>query len=107
MYSRLYKIYKLFSVFLKLDRKFFFLVVVAFLSCLPFIGESHFDAVSEAPRPYCLPHEPQFQTIHFASTLDGLIPSVQMYVVELVLLEQIGGVCTVAAHQQVLVKEIV
>lgn len=76
------------------------------LPCLPSISESLVDAVSEALRAYCLPHEPQFQTVHFASTLDGLIPSVKTCVVELVLLEQVGGVGTVAAHQQVLGREI-
>lgn len=74
-------------------------------SCLRSVSESLFHTVSETLRAYGLPHEPQFQTVHFASTLDGLISGVQTCVVELVLLEQVGGVGTVAAHQQVLVRE--
>lgn len=76
-----------------------------FMSCLRSVSESLFNTISEALRAYSLPHEPQFQTVHFASTLDGFIPGVEACVVELVLLEQVGGVGTVAAHQQVLIRE--
>ena len=38
------------------------------------------------------PHEPEFEDVHLAATLDRLVSSVEGHVVKLVLLEQVRGI---------------
>ena len=51
-----------------------------------------------------LEHEPEFEGVDLASTLDGLVAGVKADVVELVLLEEVGGAGAVALVKQVLVS---
>ena len=54
----------------------------------------------QLPGPQGLPHQPEPENICFAAALDALVAGVTAYVVELVLLEEIGGAGRVAALQE-------
>lgn len=47
----------------------------------------------------CLPHQPELEDIRSPSTLDVGVPAVQLRSVELVRLEEIGGLGRVAGAQ--------
>lgn len=73
----------------------------------PKLGSFHIPSVSKGPihsllqafAAVGLPHQPQLKAIYFASTLDGLVSPVISYVVELVCLEEVGSLGTVASLQ--------
>lgn len=71
-------------------------------SCLPGESKGLVDALLQPLPTLCLPHEPQLQTVHAAATLHHLVSGVQSHVVELVLLEEVAGLGSMAALKQVL-----
>lgn len=59
------------------------------------------DVLLETLGALCPPHEPEFQHVGPASTLNMLVSGIVLGVIELVLLEQVGGVGGVSGAQQV------
>ena len=55
--------------------------------------------------PQGLPHQPEAERVCFAAALDALVTGVTADVVELVLLEEVGGAGRVAALQKALEED--
>lgn len=71
-------------------------------SCLPGESKGLVDAPLQPLPTLCLPHEPQLQTVDAAATLHHLVSGVQSHIVELILLEEVAGLGSVATLEQVL-----
>lgn len=71
-------------------------------ACLPGESKGLVDAPLQPLPTLCLPHEPQLQAVHSAATLHHLVSGVQSHIIELVLLEEVAGLGSVAALEQVL-----
>lgn len=56
----------------------------------------------EACGSQCFPHQPEFERIWTSAALNGLVTSVIADIVELVLLEQVGGLGRVTLLQEAL-----
>lgn len=69
---------------------------------LPCMNKSLVYTLFKAHGANSFPHQPQLQTVHLAAALHRLIPNVQVHIVELILLEEVCGIGTVALLQQIL-----
>lgn len=71
---------------------------------IPCIDKCFIYTLFEATGADSFPHEPQFETVDLATALQGLVPHVQIEIVEFVLLEQVCSIGAVAPLQQTLGK---
>lgn len=72
------------------------------LESLPGESKGLVNAPLQPLPTLCLPHEPQLQAVHAAATLHHLVSGVQSHIIELVLLEEVAGLGSMAALEQVL-----
>ena len=70
--------------------------VVMMVMPLPAGVESIINTCLEDREAVHLHKHPQLEGIYFTPALDTLVPSVEAHVIELVLLEEVGGACRVA-----------
>lgn len=70
------------------------------LSKIPGHGEGSVHPLLQLSGSQSLPHEPELEGVRLPAALDGLVPCVVADIIELILLEEVGGLSRVAALEE-------